>query len=224
MRKFLFLLFPAFSVLATISCSDDMPCVTCDSSVKSKFCDITDYEQVKIGDQIWLSENFNCPVPNSKCYAEGVNGVSQDSVNKNCNKYGRLYDWATAKNVCPKGWHLPTKDDWLTLENYIESENECSDNCAGKYLKSKYGWNSGNGVDTVGFSALPGGAYSDIFKFFGIGNLGLWWSVDEYKDDNSEALSVSMDLLDEITHGHNNKKSLHSVRCLQDFLDSPHGF
>jgi len=227
MRKFLFLLALAFSALAALSCSDDMPCVTCDnsSSVKHKLCDIEDYGQVQIGDQIWLLENFNCPVPNSKCYAEDVNGVSQDSIAKNCDKYGRLYDWTTAKNICPKGWHLPTKEEWSTLISNVENDSinkPACNNCAGEYLKSKQGWNNdGNGQDIYDFSAMPGGAYSEIFKFFGLGNLGNWWSADEYKDDKSEAQGISMSLLPEITPLHADKNStLYSVRCLQNYPSS----
>ncbi|MCK5538892.1 MAG: hypothetical protein KAI79_18850, partial [Bacteroidales bacterium] len=30
---------------------------------------------------------------------------------------GRLYKWTAATNACPKRWHLPSDDDWKTLES-----------------------------------------------------------------------------------------------------------
>jgi len=44
----------------------------------------------QIGNQTWLAENLNIDVPGSVCY---------DKKTANCDKYGRLYDWATAMNL-----------------------------------------------------------------------------------------------------------------------------
>lgn len=68
------------------------------------FCDSRDnkvYKYVSIGSQIWMAENlnFNPGSGASFCYAEGISGVSQDSIAKNCQTYGRLYDWRTAMNL-----------------------------------------------------------------------------------------------------------------------------
>ncbi|WP_461252249.1 FISUMP domain-containing protein, partial [Treponema sp. R8-4-B8] len=32
-----------------------------------------------------------------------------------CGKYGRLYDWKTAKKACPAGWRLPSRKEWVRL-------------------------------------------------------------------------------------------------------------
>jgi hypothetical protein len=102
------------------------------------------YKTVVIGTQNWMAENLNYNVSGSHCY---------DNLESNCNKYGRLYDWATAKTVCPAGWHLPSGTEWATLINYVGGSN-----IAGKKLKATSGWNNGgNGQNTYGFSALPGG-------------------------------------------------------------------
>ena len=31
-------------------------------------------------------------------------------------KYGNLYTWEEALEVCPEGWRLPTDEDWQNLE------------------------------------------------------------------------------------------------------------
>jgi uncharacterized protein (TIGR02145 family) len=79
--------------------------------------------------------------------------------------------------ACPSGWHLPTDDEWASLEmavggSVIEETVlgiVVSHSNAGNILKSKGGWNHnkdlffnevvifGNGTDAFGFSALPGG-------------------------------------------------------------------
>jgi len=213
MRKILFLLFSTFAVLLFLSCSADsgMPCVTCPSQppeYKGGSCEAEDYGRVKIGEQFWMGKNWGCYAPGSKCYGN-------DSIN--CKEYGRLYDWAMAKTTCPKGWHLPSKDEWKALVDFVESD--CSD-CAGKLLKATDGWNNtpppqeqpGNGTDKYDFTALPGGG-----DYFLKGDYGIWWSADGNKDTTSNAYSLSMTYYsDKSFDRSNNINSLLSVRCLQD--------
>ncbi len=68
------------------------------------------YKTVKIGEQTWMAENLNFDNTGSYCYA---------NKQENCDKYGRLYTWEAAKNVCPTGWHLPTEEEWQQLEKYL---------------------------------------------------------------------------------------------------------
>jgi uncharacterized protein (TIGR02145 family) len=168
------------------------------------------YESVQIGRQVWMSKNLNEYVEGSRCYGD---------VPANCDKYGRLYDWYTARTICPVGWHLPSDAEWTTLENQVGGQAT-----AGKKLKSKSGWEtwwdsngnevSGNGTDEYGFAALPGGYGSSDGNFDAAGYDGYWWSSSDndsyvwyrYMDFHSEYL--------EIRDG--NKASLRSVRCVMD--------
>jgi uncharacterized protein (TIGR02145 family) len=51
---------------------------------------------------------------------------------------------------------------------------------AGKALKSESGWNNyGNGTDTYGFSALPGGGWHSNGGFTEVGIYGYWWMAKE---------------------------------------------
>jgi len=128
---------------------------------------------VVIGEQTWMVENLNRETPDSWCYYN-----SADS----CNKYGRLYTWAAAKTACPNGWHLPTRDEWGTLAKAAGGTGTYGDGgTAGTKLKSTSGWyDNGNGTDSLGFSALPGGARSFDGYFSRIGDGGLWWTATEY--------------------------------------------
>jgi uncharacterized protein (TIGR02145 family) len=166
------------------------------------------YKTVKIGDQVWMAENLNYAVEGSKCY-------NNDPAN--CDKYGRLYNWSTAISICPSGWHLPSGADWEKLINYVENKNECF-GCAGKYLKATSDWNEdGNGQDTYGFSALPGGIGNSEGNgnFRDIGEYGVWWSSSECYEYNAYVRLMYYDY-DYAFYNVGGKEILLSVRCLQD--------
>jgi uncharacterized protein (TIGR02145 family) len=196
---------------------------------------ISNYKTVKIGTQTWMAENLNYAIAGSKCYGEGGIVFNSAEVQDNCDTYGRLYDWATAMNlsstynttrysttnpvkhkgICPVGWHIPNADEWNTLSSYIASDKGCS-SCDAKHLKATTGWNNGgNGLDTYGFAALPGGGGDSGGLFDGAGDVGYWWSASE--NNAYGAYFRFMYYLHEYASWLNNNKSfLQSVRCLQD--------
>jgi len=164
------------------------------------------YRTVKIGNQVWMTENLAYNAVGSKCYGNDES---------NCQIYGRLYYWDTAMKVCPKGWHLPTKAELDILTTASGGEDT-----GGKFLKAISGWNdckgkSGNGTDAYGFSALPGGLGFPIRNFSNIGNNGYWWSTSEDNSHNAYSWIISYNT--ELIYGGSSKKGfLFSVRCLKD--------
>jgi uncharacterized protein (TIGR02145 family) len=58
-----------------------------------------------------MAENLNYATEDSKCYANKP---------ENCKKYGMLYNWNAAIEVCPAGWHLPTNAEWDYLYRFVE--------------------------------------------------------------------------------------------------------
>jgi uncharacterized protein (TIGR02145 family) len=179
-----------------------------------------------------MAENLNYAVSGGKCYNNDV---------ANCDKYGMLYNWATAmalpsncnsnscssqinakhRGICPSGWHIPSDADWNVLMKDVNPS--CSDNShcanAGKFLKATSGWNdyygqSGNGSDTYSFSALPGGGYSDG-NFGYVGSGGYWWSASENDSYNAYYRTMYYDH-EYVVYINVSKSFLISVRCLQD--------
>jgi uncharacterized protein (TIGR02145 family) len=174
------------------------------------------YKTTKIGEQVWMAENLNYEVEGSRCY--------KDSISY-CDKYGRLYDWATAMKVCPKGWHLPSNEEWDKLIRYADGDKSTknpyrSKTTAGKYLKATSGWNdSGNGEDKFGFSALPGGDGNSGGDFNGVGYYGGWWSTSDYlayyrymSYSNNSVYHRNKSTF----YGSGGKSYLQSVRCVGD--------
>jgi len=180
------------------------------------------YETVVIGTQTWFKRNLNYNASGSKCYNDDP---------ANCDKYGKLYYWATAmdlpsscnsstcgsqvqtkhKGICPSGWHIPSDGDWDNLMTAVGGSST-----AGKKLKATSGWNSsGNGTDDYGFAALPGGNGGSDGDFGTVGDLGGWWSASEY--DSDRAYNRYMDYnIEDARWGYDGKNYLFSVRCLQD--------
>jgi len=198
------------------------------SVVVSGSCDISLYRTVKIGEQTWMAENYNCNIRDSGCYANDPD---------NCDKYGRLYNWITAmalpyncnssfcssqigakhRGICPSGWHIPSNADWNILMKFVNPS--CSDNSscagAGTKLKAKIGWDdNGNGQDTYKFSALPGG---DAGYLENLGIKGFWWSASEDDEYNNIAYIRVMSNDDEdARYEYTGKNFSYSVRCVQD--------
>ena len=188
-----------------------------------------------------MAENLNYNAEGSVCYGEGgkvhflgpdegdifsigkTKTLSDNEIQANCAKYGRLYDWKTAKMVCPKGWHLPSNEEWDKLFRFVDSDTSSKSPykslTADKHLKAASGWNSvdgvsGNGTDAHGFSALPGGfGNSSRSDFSSVGFIGFWWCASEY--DSNDAYIYGMDYKDAGRHS-GIKSALFSVRCVQD--------
>lgn len=131
------------------------------------------YKTVKIGQQVWMAENLNHALRGSHCYNDNV---------ANCRKYGQLYSWEYAIEVCPDGWHLPSVDDFRELIETIGGKS------AGKSLKSTTGWarqdgKDCNGTDDFGFSAQAAGGN---FFFGGYGHMTKhtsFWSSTKIKSE-----------------------------------------
>jgi uncharacterized protein (TIGR02145 family) len=106
---------------------------------KSQAQTVTDYDgniynTVTIGTQVWTKENLNVkhyrngdPITEIKDSVAWVNqktGAWCYNENKPSNGpvYGTLYNWYAAndsRKIAPVGWHLPTDEEWKTLEMFL---------------------------------------------------------------------------------------------------------
>jgi uncharacterized protein (TIGR02145 family) len=179
------------------------------NETQGSFVDVRDnkrYRVVKTGTQTWFAENLAYKV-NSGCWAYNNNGSS-------VHKYGYLYNWETAKNVCPEGWHLPCDSEWAILTDYLGGEK-----IAGGKLKASSGWKydaNGKPANSSGFNALPTGRRDGLDGTFShFGESTSFWSATPI--DSMNAVSRGLHYNSEDVHyGTNSRKSGFCVRCLKD--------
>jgi len=196
--------------------SDEITVVIIDGGGIGTFTDPRDgqtYNTVEIGSQEWFAENLNYETSNSWWY---------DNSSANGDVYGRLYTWEAALTACPSGWHLPSDEEWKTLEMFLGMSQSQADDIVsrgtdeGKKLKSTYGWNSnGNGTDAVGFKALPGGVRTISGQFGYLDFYGTWWSATAHASTSAWYRDLSY-YTDKVLRYDDNKEVGFSVRCLRD--------
>jgi uncharacterized protein (TIGR02145 family) len=191
--------------------------------------DGTTYNAVKIGNQTWMAQNLS--------YRNASGHVCYNNESS-CDKYGMLYNWLAAmmlpsncgysncadqiqpkhRGICPEGWHIPNSNEWGVLFDFAGGDEQKP----GKHLKAKSGWNkSGNGLDTYGFAALPGGQGSSDGSWYGTyieaGDKGYWWTSVGSGSGNSGALCANMSHLDgAYRNNFSDMNNLYSIRCLKD--------
>ncbi len=194
----------------------------------SHFCDSRDqqiYRYVSIGSQVWMAENLAwLPVvhgfseelsstPNYYVYADSSSDTSSAKTSIYYTAYGVLYDWVAALTACPKGWHLPSDNEWATLTNFVGG-----DSVAGRQLKSERGWTVAENIvndNVFGFSALPGSIHLSSGLTHAVGDYGDWWSATE--SDSVNAYYRSMFYTNNrVNRRSDNKEDGASVRCIQD--------
>ena len=160
------------------------------------------YETVQIGSQFWLAENLHYMTDDSYCYKDDPSY---------CDKYGRLYTWNAAKDACPEGWHLPSKDEFSVLIDAVGGEN-----VAGKMLKSVSGWGTkGNGIDAYSFAALPAGDFFDG-KYDFEGFVTFFWSSTLYSEYSAYHMNLYYDNRVALDDYSLKDYIRYSVRCLKD--------
>lgn len=153
------------------------------------------YNTVQIGDQCWMKENLRTTKYADKTYIElgSITSTSTayryypDNNPGNIPAYGYLYNWKAimrnssssptnpsgVQGICPMGWHVPSKEEWTQLFNYVLSQSryQCDKQLIGKAFASTEEWkfcgsectvgNSQNNNNGTGFSVLPAGSFYD---------------------------------------------------------------
>lgn len=172
------------------------------------------YKFVKIGTQTWMAENMAYKT-SDKCWA-------YNDDQKNIATYGYLYDWETAKTVCPAGWHLPNETEFRKLIDY--SGGEDSAGCKLKETGNEHWISNQNELfvskakttNSTGFTALPGGLRDEWEIFQDKGRNGWWW-IGEQGDKTDEGKIMLLGFNSRQANIYSQKVEFGlSVRCLRD--------
>jgi len=191
------------------------------------------YKTVKIGNQEWFAENLRTSKYNDSSSIPNVTDKDQwssltigawvyyNNDFTNNVKYGKLYNWYSInpstngnKNLCPKGWHIPTDLEWTILTDYLGGTS-----IAGGKMKEEgvTNWNSPN-LDATNlslFTGLPCGNRDNNGDFYSIGYDCAWWSSTDNKTRNAW-LRYLFFANGNANRYSENKKYGFSIRCLRD--------
>lgn len=189
-----------YGVFSCFFISSNKTCTT--SQVTPPDGDGNVYKTIKIGNQIWMSENLRTTKFRDGTPLDNVTSVSDsdwstaDVLNKkywalvngttaNTQTYGLVYNQyavtgstqgsANNVNLCPSGWHVPTSDEFFTLHLHLTTATPSAPK-----LKSTTLWGvefSSNGTNSSGFNATPAGVRLENGSWYGISDYTGWWTT-----------------------------------------------
>jgi uncharacterized protein (TIGR02145 family) len=202
------------------------------------------YKTRKIGNQWWMAENLKVTRYRNGDQISHVtennewDGLSTGAYcafnndESNVATYGRFYNWYAvndSRNIAPKGWHVPTDEEWKQLEMFLGmSQSEANGigwfgTDEGGKLKEA-GTTHWRGSDTgatneSGFCALPGGYRSKNGYFGNIGGSARFWSFTESSSNGAWRRHFGCNNSD-VNRDSSHKRDGFSVRLLQDLPQS----
>ena len=194
---------------------------------------------ITIGTQTWMANTLDVGTMITGATNMTNNSILEkycyDDLPANCVTYGALYQWdemmqyvttAGTQGVCPTGFHLPTDDEWKTLEMELGMSQAQADGTGfrgtdqGSQLAGNEPlWTNGSldqdaNFGTSGFAALPGG-FRNISGLFGHQSLiAYFWSSSE---SGGSAWVRPLDFTNpKVFRGVISKSNGFPVRCVQD--------
>lgn len=158
------------------------------------------YKTVKIGNQWWMAENLkvkkfrnNTAIPQRQVTNDWINNSAAYCVyQNNSDAPGLLYNFyviTDTNKIAPIGWHIPSDDEWKTLELELGMSPSDANKVNWRGLEeaeklkveSPTGWTAYNDVwstNESGFSALAGSCrlFNGTWGDPGLNSTGFWWS------------------------------------------------
>jgi uncharacterized protein (TIGR02145 family) len=189
------------------------------------------YNTVLIGSQCWMQQNLNVGTMVTGVTTQGTSCASIQKYcyansEANCGTGGGLYQWnqamcgsttAGAQGICPAGWHIPTHDEYTTLERTTCSSGSCATYFPFDYTTT--GWRGINEGTTLKnpaglFKAVLSGSRNADGSFLNLGSdTNLWSSVESGSNAWRRALYSGFATVYRNTNG---KAYGFSVRCIKD--------
>lgn len=153
------------------------------------------YQVITIGSQKWMAENLNADhFSNGDKIKEIKNLADWQTANEtgqpawcyynfdslNGKTYGKLYNWYAVndpRGLAPKGWKIPSLEDWRILQQTVNSTYPYNGSID-LILMSSSNWKDGrNGKDFLNFNAQPSGYIDSEFRE--MGEIAFFWSTQK---------------------------------------------
>ena len=185
---------------------------------------------MQIGEQCWFAENLRAEnyrngdlIHAALADEEWINALEgMIAIYGGANEidsfeaFGYLYNRLATQDerlLCPSGRKLPTLNEWNDLATEVGGFD-----IAGAELKSIDGWsNEGDGYDSFGFGAGPGGTkYPDTAQSEGGGEDGYWWTTTPYLNGEFYWFAHFSSESDALISNYAAERAGLSVRCIKD--------
>lgn len=151
-------------------------------------------DTIRIGNQVWMKHNLTIDVPNSFWY-------DRDSIKYK--EQGKLYYFSAALMACPKGWHIPSDEEWQQLIDYLGGDSVAID-------KILVGGSSGLNLTLAGYRS----ANSNNDLFGKIGEYAMYWTSTIKAEQTAYGKMFVRGKLPE--HQYYRRANAFSVRLLKD--------
>ena len=193
-------------------------------------------QEITIGTQTWSTKNADITtfqngdaIPEAKTADEwkkaGENHqpawcyYNNDAANGK--KLGKLYNFyavVDSRGFAPKGWHVPSFDEWKTLNDFLGGATTDKGG-AGDQLRSTSGWISDSGTPTPGanksgMNVVPTGYRDYDCEFYSQTYLTNFWTSTVEDEEMAWFKLVAIDN-SSYCDTHNKSFGL-SVRCIKD--------
>lgn len=197
----------------------------------TKNLDVTTYQNGDIIPEVKDQKEWNSLTTGAWCYYNNdpKNGVI----------YGKLYNWYAVndpRGIAPKGFHVPSDDEWTSLTYAIDGKLGdflCLESGGGTLKEtgtSRWVKPNTNATNKYLFSALPGGERNNgegIFggkkvenHFYSLGYIGTWWSKRDGNAIYSYTRSLSYDNDKLIRRSVVNRNGYgYSIRCVKNYFE-----
>lgn len=187
------------------------------------------------GRKYYITKNEDGPVFMRQNYAGSEDGAPYYNCPVMTDVFGKYYTWEDARDACPDGWHVATKDEFYAfcLKHGLSSSIDVDDTytgIAGKLMADAYFngeklweyWPEVRISDDSYFSALPTG-YAQILednnemKFYGANEYFCFWVEDPDEDpENGVYRYINLKYNNVYRGVANSDNFCASVRCVKD--------
>lgn len=194
------------------------------------------YATVQIGNQCWMKDNMKVgsmlataattPLNNGfvEKWCHGTVNASSQSDPATCISHGGLYTWNEAmkysstegaQGICQNGWHIPTDNEFKTLEMYLGMSQPQAD------AENWRGTNEGTALKeggSSGFNAKLAGGVDYVNNVFNYWNdQGAFWTSTQVSSTKARSRLVqnSFTTVSRFAGGHDKRQGW-SVRCLKN--------
>ena len=185
------------------------------------------YNLVQIGTQIWTTENLTVSKYRNGDEIPQVQDAAKWEALKtgawcyflNQSKYGviygKLYNWYAindSRGLAPKGFHIPSENEWTTLTDFLGGEKVAGGKLKEPGVKHWEMPNKGSKTDS-GFKGLPGGWRNFRGDFLDINGIGCFWILSESQSALFRCLFYDVG---RVENGNAGMTVGSSVRCIKD--------